>query len=740
MLATEKPQQLLGIWRQERAYRVGKAICYSGFILSFISTIADFFWSPPAVIATDFVLLVGCLASIIWLNSSWRSTHFWWPLYIGFWISSLPSFWATGGLSSPFFGVGLAALYTISAVMDSKGRTVPYMIFALIHIPAFYLIELIYPLSTPTSLPLEFVAIITELILAVLFICIRAMLGTENELSGEFAEHYLNLAKTEEELKKSESRLREAQSIARIGSWEWDLKSDIISWSDELFKIYEVKKEDFDPSFKAYLERLDPEIRQETNEIIRKSILSGEDFVFENKINTSRGESFILGRGRVVKDAEGRTVKMLGTAQDITDRKRIESQLMEARNELEKRVEERTLQLAESLESEKAAKELAENASQAKMQFLANMSHEIRTPMNSILGFSELMASEKQSNEENKEYLARIRTNGTLLMHLIDDILDLSKFEAGRIPIHKSFISLKSLVDDAMSSFLPTLKSKGLELQFLYHAEDSLRILTDAHRLSQILTNLLNNAIKFSEKGIVKVTVSCQEINEPGKVHLCIEVEDTGIGISDEHQKNLFQPFKQGDSSIVRKFGGSGLGLALSKRIAEALDGKLELKKSVLGKGSHFIFQTYVERAPTETNKKNATRVVAIGSSENEQFQDKKILLVEDSPDNAFLICHYIKSLGANIDVVTDGLQAVKMVGQQTYDCVLMDIQMPVMDGLEATRRIRNQGYKKPVIALTSHALPEERARSMQAGCDLHLTKPIKKTDLIDILTEQLQL
>ncbi len=740
MLATEKPQQLLGIWRQERAYRVGKAICYSGFILALISTIADFFWSSPLVIATDFVLLFGCLTSIVWLNSSWRSPRFWWPLYVAFWISSLPSFWTTGGLSSPFFGVGLAALFIIGAVMDSKGRTIPYMIFALIHIPVFYFIEVMHPLSTPTVLPLEFVAIITELILAVVFICIRAMLGTEHELSREFAEHYLNLAKTEEELKKSESRLREAQSIARIGSWEWDLKADIISWSDELFKIFEIQKEGFDPSYKGYLERLHPEIRQETNEIIQSSIVSGKDFTFENKIPTSRGESFILSHGRVVKDAEGHAVKMLGTSQDITDRKRIESQLMEARNELEKRVEERTLQLAQSLEGEKAAKELAENASQAKMQFLANMSHEIRTPMNSILGFSELMASEKQSNEESKEYLARIRTNGTLLMHLIDDILDLSKFEAGRIPIHKSFISLKSLVDDAMSSFLPTLKSKGLELQFLYHAEDSLRILTDAHRLSQILTNLLNNAIKFSEKGIVKVTVSCQEINEPGKVHLCIEVEDTGIGISDENQKNLFQPFKQGDSSIVRKFGGSGLGLALSKRIAEALDGKLELKKSALGKGSHFIFQTYVERAPAEMNKKSIARIVAPGSSENQQFQDKKILLVEDSPDNAFLICHYIKSLGANIDVVTDGLQAVKMVGQQPYDCVLMDIQMPVMDGLEATRRIRDQGYKKPVIALTSHALPEERARSMQAGCDLHLTKPIKKTDLIDILTEQLQL
>ena len=206
----------------------------------------------------------------------------------------------------------------------------------------------------------------------------------------------------------------------------WNLKEDHIHWSDELFNIFEIPKENFDHSFKAYLQRLNPVMRDKIRGIIHKSIETGEDFSFENIIHTKKnGECHILSRGRVMKNSAGEVVSMLGTSQDITDRKRIESELPKARNELEKRVQERTLELAESLKKEKEATEQAENASQAKMQFLANMSHEIRTPMNSILGFTELLSSEKYSAEENKEFLNRINSSGGQLMRLIDDILDL---------------------------------------------------------------------------------------------------------------------------------------------------------------------------------------------------------------------------------------------------------------------------------------------------------------------------
>jgi signal transduction histidine kinase/CheY-like chemotaxis protein len=725
----ENPDLLLSVWREERAYRVGKALCYAGLFLSIIATIADGIWSAPSVFATDTVLVFGCMLSIFWLRHPSRPTYYWWPLYWALWISIFPSIWTTGGINGPFLGIDLAALYVLAAVMEAKNRSIGYFIFLLCHIPFFYAVEIFYPHSTGTYPPPILTFVIVGVTFTGIFVCVDGMLRTERELSLEFSEHYRRLSATKKQL-------REAQAITRMGSWEWDLQADRVSWSDELFEIYEVKRENFDPSFQGYLNRLSTEMREKVLQTIETSIATGKDFSFENKCITSEGERYILSRGRVVKDANGKVIKMLGTSQDITDRKSIESQLVEARNELEHRVEERTLQLAQSLEREKVAKELAENANQAKMQFLANMSHEIRTPMNSILGFSELLAA-KEHSPESQDYVARIRGNGAHLLHLIDDILDLSKFEAGRIPIHKSSFSLKSLIENVISSFQPALKAKDLELKFIYQAEDSLRISTDNHRVSQILTNLLSNSIKFSEAGTLRLKVTCAPINDTTQLRLCVDLEDAGIGISKENQKTLFQPFSQGDSSIARKFGGSGLGLVLSKRISEALGGKLELKSSVPGVGSHFYFEIPVERV-TDDEIKTAVKEQNLVPSAK-PLLEKKILLAEDSPDNAFLISHYIKSMGAGIDIAIDGLQAVKMAELAEYDCILMDIQMPGMDGLEATRRIRQQGFKKPIIALTAHALPAEAERSIQAGCDLHLTKPINRTELIGALSERLE-
>lgn len=733
---TEDPKKLLGVWREERSYRVGKALCYSGVVLSFIATVADIFWSDISVILTDFVLLIGCLISLYWIRSPSRPSHYWWPLYWGFWISVLPSYWTTGGLTSPFFGISVAALYVMGTVLDSKDKSIFYLIFSFLHILVFYGIETLHPLSAPVKMEPDLAVVVTSATLAAICICVHYLLKTEHELAHEFSQHYQELARTEEDLIKSERQLKEAQSIGRIGSWEWNIKTNQVSWSDELFKIFNTEKSNFDPTFEGYLNRLNPEIRAFVQTTIQHSLETGLDYVFENKVKTPHGDRYIYSRGRVIRDANGSPEKLLGTCQDITERKLIESQLMEARKDLEKKVEERTLQLADSLQREKSAKELAENASQAKMQFLANMSHEIRTPMNSILGFSELLMDEEIS-ETSQDYVNRIRTNGNQLLRLIDDILDLSKFEAGQIPIHKTLINLKSLIDETISSFLPVLTSKGLDLEISYMGDALPRIVTDSHRISQVLNNLLSNSIKFSEKGLIRLTVAAKKISDH-KLNLVIEIEDQGIGISEEHQKNLFQPFSQGDSSVARKFGGTGLGLALSKRIAESLDGKLELKKSLHGKGSHFLFEIPVETA-TQSPPVVKQNSVLPQAEILAKLKDRKILLVEDSPDNAALICHYIKVLGAQVDVATDGIQAVAHASQKKYDCIFMDIQMPGMDGLEATRRIRSQGYKEPIIALTAHALPAEAAKSIQAGCDLHLTKPITLSKFADVLTEQLR-
>ena len=293
-------------------------------------------------------------------------------------------------------------------------------------------------------------------------------------------------------------------------------------------------------------------------------------------------------------------------------------------------------------------------------------------------------------------------------------------------------------IDDVVSSFQPLLARKGLQLDWIYAPEDSLQVLTDGHRLSQILTNLLSNAIKFTSQGTIKVSVRSQEI-QSNSFKLIVDVEDSGIGISPESRQNLFQPFSQGDSSIARKFGGTGLGLALSRRIAQAMGGNLELQESHPHVGSHFRLELPMRIADQDNQPIQAKESVQ-PKIDQKHFQNKRILLAEDAPDNAFLICHYLRSMGARIDVATDGLQALKMAEQNSYDCILMDIQMPGMDGLEATRKIRSMGYQKPIIALTAHALPAESEKSLQAGCTLHLTKPINKIDLIATLNQQLSI
>lgn len=739
-IAAQHPESLLTDWRRERALRIGRTISYAGLAFALIGLFADLFWSPFLVILTDIILISGCALSIYWINHPKRPSYYWWPTFFGFWVSILPSLWVTGGLASPFFGVDLAALYVIGACFEEKNRSHYYFWFAFLHIPVFYLLEFFAPLSESTPTPLGLAAVITGATFAAIVVCVRSLLRSEQDIAKEFAQHFRDLAATEVALMRSDTQLREAQSIARIGNWEWNIGENRIYWSDELFEIFDVDKSTFDPSFEAYLSRLHPEMRQRIEAIINSSAESGADFSFENKVETKRhGIRYIYSRGRVLKDENGTTIRMWGTCQDITDRKHIEGELLNARVDLEKRVNERTRQLARALESEKSAKAIAENASQAKMQFLANMSHEMRTPMNSILGFAELLSDNTHNKEEAADYIRRIRTNGKQLLHLIDDILDLSKFEVGQIPVHKVTFGLRPTIDDIVHSFYPALEAKGLELRLNYNGDCNGYYISDAHRIQQVIMNLLNNSIKFSDQGVIDVEVTCQPSSEAkAPALLTVDVNDNGIGISPEHQQKLFIPFSQADSSVVRRFGGSGLGLAISKRISEALGGSLQLIASAPDRGSHFRFQIPLEPAYKDSTQTESKKTIEHATTDSFGLRNKKILLAEDAKDNAVLIHHYLRSVGVELDIATDGAQAVQMVQEQNYDCILMDIQMPNMDGLEATRILRAQGYKKPIIALTAHALPAEMKRSLEAGCTQHLTKPIKKADLIDTLNAHL--
>lgn len=706
--------EILTHWRFERALRVGRVLGLGGLFLSVGTTFADFYFENWSLLPTDLILVVGCALTYYWAQDRKRKTYFWWPLYLGYFVACIPTYFAAGGINGPLFAIGIALLYALGEVLDAQGRSVMHLLISAAHIPAFLIIESRYPLAPPESGPVAFTAVIIALNLAGVFICVRALLRTEEYLSEEFAQR--------------QERTNEAQSIAKVGTWSWNIERDTIDWSDEIFRMFNIRKEDFDPSYKAYLARLSSEERAKIDRMIQDSTITGEDIVFEHTADSAEGVRHIYARGRVLKDSSNRAIGMMGTSQDVTERKKIEAELVKARESLEKRVEERTIQLEESLQREKAAKERAERASQAKMQFLANMSHEIRTPMNSILGFAEILATEKDLPHQARHFVKRIRANGGQLLRLIDDILDLSKFEAGQIPIEKSEVNIRLLVRGVINALENQARNKGLELVVSIDENLPEKILIDDARASQVLMNLIGNSIKFSDRGAVEVHVSVH-----GK-SLMVGVIDSGMGIQVEHQKNLFQLFSQGDSSVARKYGGSGLGLALSKRICEALGGELILKWSEPGKGSHFEFQIPIEIVNQVRLASSSLNSPAPQKPSASQKVQRKILLAEDSEDNAYLISHFVTPLGYQLEVVGDGTRAVEAALGGHFDCVLMDIQMPGMDGLEATRRLRAAGFNKPIIALTAHALPSEAERSLAAGCDMHLTKPISSSVLTETL------
>ncbi|MEO5729841.1 MAG: response regulator, partial [Byssovorax sp.] len=401
-----------------------------------------------------------------------------------------------------------------------------------------------------------------------------------------------------------------------------------------------------------------------------------------------------------------------------------------------------TAQVLARQEVERLAR-AAEAANITKSQFLANMSHEIRTPLGVILGFADLALDASQSPEEARNYLTGIKRNGQQLLEILGDILDLSKIEANKLEIERVTFSLDGLLDDVAASLDLRAREKGIGLRFVKDAYLPQLIRTDPTRLRQIFVNLVGNAIKFTERGEVSIECNALSPSEDGATRkLSFLVKDTGIGISPEQRSKLFQPFVQADSTMTRKFGGTGLGLLLSQQLARALDGDLDLAQSELGKGSWFRFTIVVGtvQAQPEESEPDRTEVahpVSVPAPDNGlPLAGMHILLVEDSEDNQILVSRYLRVAGALVELADNGLDAVEKATEGSYDVILMDIQMPVLDGHESTARLRKAGYTRPIIALTAHAMREERERALKGGFDNYLTKPLQRGALIQTLRD----
>jgi len=426
---------------------------------------------------------------------------------------------------------------------------------------------------------------------------------------------------------------------------------------------------------------------------------------------------------------------------EIAERERAEQRLTKAKEQAEEAGRElealnQELSMATARANDMAAR--AEEANAAKSQFLANMSHEIRTPMNAIMGFSDLLADEDLTPEQRDD-VHIIKESAHKLLNLLSDILDFSRIEAGRLETEMLDCSLMRTLNVLESTIGPLAREKSLDFQIVPRPGLPAHIRTDPHRLQQCLINLLSNAVKFTHRGYVRLNVSLHQ--ESGTSDIRFEVEDTGIGIPRHRQQAIFESFTQADGSSTRQYGGTGLGLTITQQLVELLNGQLTLT-SEPGKGSVFSLTIPTGVDMTGQSLLDQDDVIAQGGdgpgkTEPTLFSGR-VLVAEDVKTNQILMESMLRKMGLEITLAADGQQVLQERLSQSFDLVLMDMQMPHMNGYEATQALRQQGDRTPVVAVTANAMRGDAEKCMAAGCDDYLTKPIDRQELLDIVAKYL--
>jgi signal transduction histidine kinase/DNA-binding response OmpR family regulator len=490
---------------------------------------------------------------------------------------------------------------------------------------------------------------------------------------------------TEEALRKSEARLAEAQRIAKVGNWEVDLTTDTAYCSDEVHNIFESDgKPSTIESFMAVVHPDDrPLVDMRWDTCLREGKLD-----IDFRIVTPSQIKYVNSQGYVVYDEQKRPERIIGTTQDITARKLAEQEISKA-------------------------VDLAERSLKVKEIFLATMSHEIRTPMNAILGFTRLLLDTPLTDEQ-KGYVDAIHFSGENLLVIINDILDLSKIRSGKMVLEKCDFDLGGLLNGVVAILNPKAREKGLRLEYDLDHRLPIVLNGDPVRLNQILTNLISNAIKFTERGEVRLTIIANNIHD-NRVSIQFNVSDTGIGIPRDKQQIIFDNFVQASEDTTRKYGGTGLGLSIVKSLVELQDGKLSLA-SEPGRGSTFSIQLEYETAVENTISLQS----AGPQNPQKNLRDVSVLVVEDNVVNQLLIRKVLEKAQCLVDIANNGSEGVARARDKKYDIILMDVQMPEMDGYEATRLIRSSFPKPaseiPIIAMTAHAFGSDAKKCIDMG------------------------
>lgn len=532
----------------------------------------------------------------------------------------------------------------------------------------------------------------------------------------------------EEAAQNARQRLELAIRSANLGLWEWDIRSDFLSVDPSWLEHLGYLPGEVPLRRRAWLKLIHPDDIPAVRKAVKTHLATGRFIAAEFRLRKRDGQwIWVQSLGRAIeRDSRGRALRLTGVVHDISNQKRTEAELARA-------------------------KEAAEAANRAKSQFLANMSHEIRTPMTAILGYIDLIASEcggicHFAQHHIREYVSSISRNADHLMRLINDILDFSKIEAGTLELDRQRCNLFEIVEDSLQWVRPSADRKKIALDCVWEPGHPEEIITDPVRLRQVLVNLLGNAVKFTDHGSVRLLVAVGDHH--GRPCLLFEIADTGIGIAAEDMNKLFQPFSQVEQSHSRRFEGSGLGLAISRRLMHLLGGEIEVE-SLPGQGSRFSLFLPME---TTLSASRATQALPIhepppaGDAPKQRAQKIKdalrgvrVLLAEDGLDNQRLFTRILHLAAAEVVVAENGEEAVAKAREAEsagtpFDIILMDMQMPLLDGYSATGRLRSSGYRRPIIALTAHALADDRQRCLAAGCDDYVAKPVQFDRLVAVV------
>ena len=518
----------------------------------------------------------------------------------------------------------------------------------------------------------------------------------------------------QEELRQITINLAEAQEIANLGSWKYDENDGDEYWSDYAYNLFGAKKGEDEASKEKFfniIQTEDLQMVKDTFEQVR-STLEGHEI--ECKINHPDGMKWLFNRIEPVLDDDGKLESIVGTSQDITQQKLAEAELVDA-------------------------KQKAEAAAEAKTDFLSNMSHEIRTPMNAILGFTDILFKETQLSPEGLDNLKLIKYSADNLLVIINDILDFSKIESGKVTLEHINFSPQKVVDNLLQTLKLKAEEKGILLKGVVEDDVPEQLVGDPYRINQIFINLTNNAIKFTDEGEAIISVKLVSKTDK-KARLLFSVKDTGIGIPDDKMGTIFESFTQAQTDTTRLFGGTGLGLPITKRLIEMQGGEIKVK-STHKVGSEFYFELDFDMAEIKEVEKPPQTVQEATAVKD--LKGARILVAEDNAVNQMLIKQILGLWNVNLTVVGNGKLAVEAAATGEHELILMDLQMPELTGYEATAGIRaldDEIIKNiPIVALTADVFQETKDRVMSSGFNNYVTKPFKSDILYSTIVMHLE-